>query len=137
MQYIFEIGMKKVLLRGKKKGGQVRLPEVDIGRLSGLSRFCIYISNSYFCDLCTSLLAFSIWWQRLLFSLMSACSNVNYKLITWRQFIVCSHTFALFWLRKASVIAEISQVPVCSCVLSSGDLITFLVSFPFFPFIEL
>ena len=40
---------------------------------------------------------------------------------------------------RAFVIAEISQVSVClcSCVLSSGDLVTFLVNFLFFPFIEL
>jgi hypothetical protein len=38
--------------------------------------------------------------------------------------------FTLFWLRKASVIAEISQVS-CVCVLSTRDLFTFLVSFPF------
>ena len=37
----------------------------------------------------------------------------------------CSHTFTLFCSRKASVIAEIYQISVCLCELSSDDLFIF------------
>jgi hypothetical protein len=43
----------------------------------------------------------------------------------------CSHTFTLFWSRKAFVIAEIYQVSVCLYVLSTGDLFIFPYLFLF------
>ena len=52
-------------------------------------------------------------------------------------FTVCSHTFTLFWSRKASVITKIFPVSVCLCVLSSGDLLFFQWVFPFFSYLLL
>ena len=50
-------------------------------------------------------------------------SEENKDSTTWQS--------TLFWSRKASVIAEISEISMCLCILLSGDLVTFLVSFPF------
>jgi hypothetical protein len=50
----------------------------------------------------------------------------------------CSHTFTVFWLRKASVIAKIYQVSVCLglCITFIWRSLHFLVRvFPFFSYL--
>ena len=47
-----------------------------------------------------------------------------------------SHTFTLFWSRKASVNAEIFQVSMCLCVLSSWDFFIFWWVFPFLSYLS-
>jgi hypothetical protein len=49
-------------------------------------------------------------------------------------FTACSRTFTLFWSKKASLIAEIFQVSVCLCVLSSRQVFIFWWIFPLFYF---